>query len=263
MLLDTDELPIARSVCWLDFNCRVTLASLRRFRLITTMEYTGTELEAMELARNYHRWIVDCFRPCIRGTVVEIGAGIGAISELLAECSPAQLRCFEPAKNLFPSLRRRMGGRANVRVQNSFYDGVICADAVVLINVLEHIEDDRAMLEKIRESLIEGGVLLLFVPAVPWIRGALDEQFGHLRRYTRRQLSDLVTASGYKIEHLRYMNFPGVFAWLLTSKILRKRTISPRAAAFYDSRVIPLVRAVEDRIAPPIGQSLILVAKKH
>ncbi|HEV2490935.1 MAG TPA: methyltransferase domain-containing protein [Candidatus Acidoferrales bacterium] len=228
-----------------------------------TMEYTGTELEAMELARNYHRWIVDFFRPYIRGTVVEIGAGIGTVSELLAECSPSQLRCFEPATNLFPSLERRMRGRENVRVENSFYNGVLHADAVVLINVLEHIEDDGAMLQTIRGSLIEGGRMLLFVPAVPWIRGTLDEQFGHLRRYTKRQLSELVTASGYTIELLRYVNCPGVFAWFFTAKILRKPTISPRAAAFYDSRVIPLVRALEDRIAPPIGQSLILIAKKH
>lgn len=227
------------------------------------MEYTGTELDAMELARNYHRWIVDCFRPYIRGTVVEIGAGMGTVSELLAECSPTQLRCYEPAKNLFPFLERRMGGHADVRVENSFYDGADRADTVVLINVLEHMEDDRATLEKIHGSLNEGGRLLLFVPALPGLFGTLDEQFGHFRRYARRGLAELVAARGYEIELLRYMNFPGVFAWFLTGRILRKRTITPRAAAFYDARVVPLVRAIESRIAPPIGQSLILIAKKR
>jgi SAM-dependent methyltransferase len=230
--------------------------------MATTMEYTGTELDAMELARNYHRWIVDCFRPYIRGTVVEIGAGIGTLSELLADCSPEQLRCYEPARNLFPFLERRMEGRANVRAENSFYDGATRADAVVLINVLEHIEDDRTMLERIQGSLNEGGRLLVFVPALPAIFGSLDEQFGHFRRYTRRKLAALVTACGYEIELLRYANFPGVFAWFLTGRILRKRTISPGAASFYDTRVVPIVRAIESRIAPPIGQSLILIAKK-
>jgi SAM-dependent methyltransferase len=226
------------------------------------MEYTGTELEAMELARNYHRWIVDFFRPYIRGTVIEIGAGIGTVSDLLAECAPAQLRCYEPAKNLFPHLARRMGGRENVQVENSFYNGAGRADAIVLINVLEHMEDDSAMLERIRSSLNENGRLLLFVPALPVIFGSLDKQFGHFRRYTRRQLAQLVASCGYEIELLRYANFPGVLAWFLAGKILRKRTISPGAAEFYDKRVVPLVRAIESHIAPPIGQSLILIAKQ-
>lgn len=245
----------------LDMQRGAQLASLRQYHVTTTMEYTGTELEAMELARNYHRWILDFFRPYIRGTVVEIGAGIGTVSELLAEYAPAQLRCYEPAKNLFPHLARRIGERENVCVENRFYDGASRADAVVLINVLEHIEDDRAMLEKIRGTLNENGRLLLFVPALPAIFGSLDEQFGHFRRYTRRQLAGLVTACGYEIELLRYVNLPGVFAWFLAGTILRKRTISPRAAAFYDKCVVPLVRAIESRIGPPIGQSLVLIAK--
>lgn len=226
------------------------------------MEYSGTELDAMELARNYHRWILSFFRPYIRGTVIEIGAGIGTVSEMLAECAPSQLRCYEPAANLFPHLARRMDGRANVHVENCFYGGAGRADAVVLINVLEHIEDDRIMLERIRASLNEGGHLLLLVPAVPAIFGTLDEQFGHFRRYGRRQLAQLVACCGYEIELLRYLNFPGIFAWFLESRILRKRTVTSRDVKLYDKTVVPLVRAIESRIPPPIGQSLVLVARK-
>lgn len=226
------------------------------------MEYTGTELEAMDLTRNYHRWILSFFRPYIRGTVVEIGAGIGTVSEILAEFSPKRLLCYEPARNLFPLLERRMGGRENVRVENCFYDGAERADAVVLFNVLEHIEDDHGMLERIRSSLNEKGRLLVFVPALPRIFGSLDEQFGHFRRYKRRRLRELVTSCGYQIELLRHANFPGVFAWFITGRVLSQRTISPQAAQFYDSAVVPVVRAIENRVSPPIGQSLILVAKK-
>lgn len=227
------------------------------------MRYTGVELDAMELAQNYHRWILDTFRPHVRGTVVEIGAGIGTMSELLAGCSPDALYCYEPSENLFPMLLQRMAGRANVHARNAFFNGVTRAHAVVLINVLEHIEDDRALLERIRASLGENGKLLLFVPALPIIFGSLDEQFGHLRRYTRAQLAKLVASCGFQVELLRYANFPGVFAWFLTAKILRKNTISARAARLYDRRIVPLARAIESRIPPPIGQSLILIAQKQ
>ena len=226
------------------------------------MEYSGTELEAMELARNYHRWILSFFRPYIQGTVVEIGAGIGTVSELLTECAPAQLHCYEPAKNVFPYLAKRMSGRASVQVLNCFYDGAERADAVVLINVLEHVQDDLSLLRMINASLTHEGRLLLLVPAVPAIHGTLDEQFGHFRRYKRRQLARLVASCGYEIELVRYLNFPGLFAWLLASKVLRKRTVIRRDVVLYDNWVIPLVRAIESRIAPPIGQSLILIAKK-
>src|SRR5690242_2020414 len=164
------------------------------------MEYSGTELEAMEFARNYHRWILSFFRPHIRGAVVEIGAGIGSVSELLAECEPAQLRCYEPAKNLLPYLAKRMSGRANVQVQNCFYDGAERADALVLINVLEHVHDDLTLLRKIFASLAQEGRLLLLVPAVPAIYGTLDEQLGHFRRYKRQQLARLVAACDYEVE---------------------------------------------------------------
>jgi SAM-dependent methyltransferase len=227
------------------------------------MQYTGTELDAMELARNYHRWILDTFRPYLRGTVVEIGAGIGTMSELLAECSPDALYCYEPAKNLFPVLAMRLAGRANVHAKNAYFNAVTRADTVVLINVLEHIEDDRAMLERIRTSLSENGKLLLFVPALPIIFGSLDEQFGHFRRYTRKQLAQLVASCGFQVELLRYANFPGVFAWYLTGKILKRKTISAGAARLYDRRIVPLVRAIESCLPPPIGQSLILIARKE
>lgn len=227
------------------------------------MEYSGTELEAMEFARNYHCWILSFFRPHIRGTVVEIGAGIGTVSELLAECEPAQLRCYEPAKNLFPHLAKRMSGRANVQVQNCFYDGAERADAVVLINVLEHVHDDLSILRKIYASLAQEGRLLLLVPAVPAIYGTLDEQFGHIRRYRRQQLARLVVSCGYEIELLRYVNFPGILAWFLKSKVLRKRTVTRHDVKLYDKWVIPVVSAIESRVAPPIGQNLILIAKKQ
>jgi SAM-dependent methyltransferase len=226
------------------------------------VEYTGTELDAMELAQNYHRWIVDTFRPYIRGTVVEIGAGIGTISELLAECSLDMLYCFEPAKNLFPRLDRRMSARANVRVLNSMIDGQVRADAVVLINVLEHIKDDLGMLRHIHRTLSGDGRLLLFVPALPMLMGALDEQFGHIRRYTRKNLAQRVLSCGFEISLLRYANFPGIFAWYLASRVLKKKTITARAARFYDSNVVPFARAMEGHVAPPIGQSLVLIAKK-
>jgi SAM-dependent methyltransferase len=227
------------------------------------MQYTGTELDAMDRAENYHRWILELFRPHLRGRVIEIGAGIGTFSELLASCEPEELVCLEPAKNLYPHLAERMGGRPNVRVENAFFDRARSADAVVLVNVLEHIEDDAGLLARIRESLAPGGRLLVFVPALPAIFGSLDKQFGHVRRYTKRNLARLAVGSGFEIQTLRYANLPGVFAWFLTGKILRRRTISLGAAEFYDSRVVPLVRFIESRVAPPLGQSLVLVASKR
>ena len=79
-------------------------------------------------------------------------------------------------------------------------------DLVVAFDVLEHIEDDKAAVRGVFEALRPGGRLLVAVPADPALWSAHDEAVGHVRRYTRQTLYDLLAGSGFEVGRMRSWN---------------------------------------------------------
>ncbi|HKX84996.1 MAG TPA: hypothetical protein VJL58_12310, partial [Pyrinomonadaceae bacterium] len=61
------------------------------------VEYVGKDLEAMDFAVAYHKWILDLMRPFLGSDIVEVGAGTGSFSELLLTTQPSSLALVEPS----------------------------------------------------------------------------------------------------------------------------------------------------------------------
>lgn len=232
----------------------------------TNFTYSGEELDALEGARNYHRWIAGRFAPYLGRRIVEVGAGIGTFAEHLLQAAPqAELTLVEPAGNNYPHLAARFADRPRVRTVQGYLDDVAqpeSADALVAVNVMEHVHDDAGFLRTAHRLLAPGGHALVFVPALPALYGTLDEAFEHVRRYTRDELDGKLRAAGLRPLRVRYTNLPGVAAWWLSGKVLRRRTLSARDARLYDRWVVPWVSALERVWTPPLGQSLVAVARK-
>ncbi len=227
--------------------------------------YSGTELDAMAEARNYCHWIMRYFAPYLGERVVEIGAGTGTFSELLLSSErTVGLALFEAARNLFPLLRQRFADR-NVRLHGGAFDPLALdapADSIVLVNVLEHILDDAALLSQVHQSLRPGGSLLLFVPALTWNYGSLDKAFEHHRRYSKGGLVKKLRAAGFRVEQARYVNIIGIASWFFAGKVLRQTTLRPAQVRWYDRWVVPWSFKLEQICEPPLGQSLLVVAVK-
>jgi SAM-dependent methyltransferase len=228
--------------------------------------YSGEELDALAGARNYYGWIADGFAPYLGARIVEVGAGIGTFTEyLLARRPDARVTAIEPAVNNFPHLAARFAADPRVVAVQGYLDAGLPAgeaDAVVAVNVMEHVEDDAGFLAAAARALAPGGHVLLFVPALPALFGSLDRAFEHYRRYTRPVLRGRLAAAGLEPLTVRYVNLPGVAAWWLSGKVLRKTSVAARDARVYDRWVVPWVRAIETRVPPPFGQSLLAVARK-
>lgn len=227
--------------------------------------YSGTELDAMAEAANYCCWILRYFAPYLGKRVVEIGAGTGTFSELLLKSERTdELVLFEAAHNLFPLLRERFAGRRVSLHCGPFDLSQLAgpADSVVLVNVLEHVADDRELLSQIYQALRPGGSLLLFVPALEWNYGSLDKAFEHHRRYSKRGLKREIRTAGFHIERVRYVNMMGIASWFFAGKVLRQTTLKPAQVRWYDRWIIPWSFRLERMCEPPLGQSLLAIAVK-
>jgi SAM-dependent methyltransferase len=233
---------------------------------ITDFAYSGTELDAVAEADNYYRWIVDRFAPHLGRRIVEAGAGIGTVSELLLRrAAPDTMLLIEPDRGNVAELRRRFTNDARVRIHHGYLedtDPSFAADTIVAVNVLEHVERPAGFLGAAYSILAPGGSLLILVPAVPALYGSLDEAFEHYRRYTRSALKRDLSVAGFDILTLHYLNFIGVAAWFVAGKVMRRTTLGRRQVRFYDRWVIPWLRRLESLAHPPLGQSLLAIARK-
>jgi SAM-dependent methyltransferase len=223
------------------------------------------EFSALEQARNYRSAIAKLFAPHLKGDVLEIGAGIGQmLSEIAAVCRPKSLAAIEPDSRFLPALRVAapnaevwLGSEREIPLHRTF-------DAIYSVNVLEHIEDDRAALAAWCGRLNPGGALCLLVPARPELYAAIDRDFGHYRRYTNNDLRLKLSSAGFAQQQIKYFNFAGYFAWLSNFKLLGKRKFNHNSVRLFDRFVFPLVYFLE-RVSGscPIGQSLVAIAKRE
>lgn len=234
---------------------------------MTDAHYEGRDLEVLAHMPNYYSWIMDTFRSHVTGDVIEYGAGAGTVSAQLAALA-ARLTLVEPSPNLVGLLRRRFEAQPAVKViGTSLEDHVVtladsAVDTIVMVNVLEHIEDDRDALKHLVRALKPGGKLLIFVPALQALMSKLDEIHGHFRRYHRPELIEKVEAAGARILSCSYFDLIGVFPWFLLNRLLGVTTFNPALVQVNERLVVPASRTMEQIIHPPFGKNLILVAAK-
>jgi len=229
-----------------------------------TMAQTADfEFSALSEATNYRQALLRDFDLYLQGKVLEVGAGIGQItSDLLRRPQIKKLISVEPDAAFCARIREQFPEhdllQGTVNELKSEFDW----DAILSINVLEHIEEDEEELATYHRLLQPArGALCLFVPARPEIYAPIDKDFGHFRRYTRPALQKKLVGAGFELALFRYYNLVGYFAWWLSFCILKKRSFDVSAVRFFDKAIFPAVHSFESNIyAPPIGQSLIAIA---
>jgi SAM-dependent methyltransferase len=223
-------------------------------------------LERMAAAPRYNRWMFDRLRPWVGRRVLEIGAGIGNMSAFLADQPRVERVVLTDTEPYYLGrLRERFAGQSHVSVAElrlpAVSPGLVAErlDTVICLNVLEHIEDDRASLRAMHDLLQPGGRLALLVPSLRALYGTLDEALGHFRRYVPDELSEKLQAAGFRLRRLEYFNLAGVPGWWFAGRVLRRRLIPAGALRWYEA-LVPLFRL--ERLLPwRIGQSLIAIGE--
>ncbi len=234
---------------------------------MTTDSYKGDDLEALADMPNYYSWIMDVFTPFVRGAVVEYGSGVGTVSAHLKPLS-ANLTLVEPSPNLAAQLRSRFDDDGKVIIIEESLEAHAAqvdagtVDTFVLVNVLEHIEDDQEALYKLMNALRPGGHLLIFVPALQFLMSKFDRSIGHFRRYHKPDLVSKVQEAGGALRLCRYFDVLGVLPWFIFNTVLRSTTFNPTLVDINDRYAVPLTRGLESAVSAPFGKNIILVASK-
>ena len=213
-----------------------------------------------ENAPNYLGWITELIEPHLGRKVLELGAGIGVITASYAE--GRDVVASDLSDGCIAALRSRFEGASNVTVVQhdlrEVYDSGERFDSVVMLNVLEHIEDDVGVLSALPSVLRPGGRIVIYVPALNALYGKPDRMLGHFRRYTKWRFREIAAEAGLEIVTLRYVNALAIPAWWVYSHSNTDLTYRPALSA-WDRTGVPLSRALEARIRVPLGLNLLAV----
>jgi SAM-dependent methyltransferase len=143
------------------------------------------------------------------------------------------------------------------------------ADVVLLLDVIEHVDDDLATLRAARTSVGEGGLLVLTVPAYQWLWSGHDEVLGHRRRYTAAELRAAVERAGFTVLRVSYFNtllFPLLLAARAAKRLRGDRGHDLRHPAapinWLLERVFAFERHLVPRVRLPFGSSLLLIGRR-
>jgi SAM-dependent methyltransferase len=223
-------------------------------------------LDALAQTPRFNEWMASCIRPFLGPTVIELGAGIGNLTQCLARGRKRYIATDIDEEHL-GRLRTRFGARPNVVLRRCDLESTADFEpltesvaSVVCLNVLEHVADDRQGLRNIWSALEPGGAAILLVPADPRIYGTLDTVLGHHRRYTEQEIRTKLSAAGFTVERVFGFNRITRPGWILNGRILRRSSFG-RVQLWVFDRFVWLWRKLEN-IIPWGPVSLIAVARK-
>jgi SAM-dependent methyltransferase len=225
-------------------------------------EELAPTLDSLDGARNYAEWIFELIEPHLGDEVLEAGAGHGTFTEMLAPKAKRVVAC-DISERCVDRLRERFPGDEHVEVLHGSIDSAAASgpfDSVVLINVLEHIEEDDGALRDARSLLKPGGRVILWVPAFSFLYSNFDRRIGHHRRYGRTGLRAQLADAGYEVQAVSYVNAVGAVAWLVLARFLRRTPTDSAPVRVFDKYFVPVLKRLERRWAPPFGQSVLAVA---
>ena len=225
--------------------------------------YPGDELDLFAHARNWKRYWVSRL-PVLKGDVLEVGAGIASNTSLMLGREVRTWSCLEPDRGLLERLRARIAADpALTRCRAlegtvSMLDASSQFDAILYIDVLEHIDDDREELRQAAAHLRPGGSLIVLAPAHDWLYTEFDRAIGHFRRYSKSSLAGLAPP-GTSRRHLFYLDSMGLLASASNRYLLKSAMPSLAQIRFWDRVIVPCSTLLDRLTGYTLGKTVVAV----
>lgn len=239
---------------------------------IDAADPTGLEtLEIISRATAFNWWMYQTIRPFLQGSILEIGSGIGNISEFVIKDGYTVTLSDYNADYCARLAEKYKGCKwvqdvFRIDLQHPGFSSAYAHiqaryNTIFLLNVIEHIADDRGAIRHCASLLKPGGRLILLAPAFSFLYARLDKELGHHRRYTSATLSNLLTGEGLTLLHHQYFNALGMAGWFVWGRLAgRKQLTAPAFDAF--NTLVPIARLLDKLVNRWAGLSVIAVAAK-
>jgi SAM-dependent methyltransferase len=218
----------------------------------------------MESAHRYNGAIEDEIvralgAPSITPRVLDIGAGGGEFAARM-KARGYEVTCVEPDEQQRLSLESKgLTAFASLDAVQGPFDGAY------MINVLEHIQDDVAVLRAVHDLLVPNAPMFIWVPAFEALYSDFDYALGHYRRYTRDGLRRAMTLGGFDVRMTAYRDSLGwfaAFAWKVAPKRDRS-AVSGGAVGAYDKWVFPASQLLDKAASRGFGKNVIATARRR
>ena len=231
-------------------------------------DYAGQELTIFALAANWKAYVQQRLDPYLIGDVAEVGAGLGETTKaLIGSKQVRSWTCIEPDRAMASVI-----SAANARDDYGRPVDVFATtlgqlppaklfDTVIYIDVLEHIEHDRAELADVLARLRPGGRIVVLSPAYQFLYSEFDKAIGHFRRYTKTMLRAL-TPSGAQEQASFYLDSVGMMASAANKFILRQALPGRGQVLTWDQLLVPLSRFIDPLVGRGFGRSVVMVWRK-
>ncbi len=223
-------------------------------------------LDAMEQAPQFNEWMYESVKPWLGRRVVELGVGRGNLSKFIRRHEEVLLTDYRT--DYLEDLQGRWSKQSNLRIgkldmtARADYEQLreFAPDSVVFLNVLEHIEDDRAVLRSLWDTVPVGCRVVVLVPFNMKLYSFFDKELGHFRRYGQGELEEKMRTAGLEVEKQFYFNKVGVWAWYLANTLGGQKVIKPWQLRIY-GLLTPIFKVL-DKILPMSGLSTVVVGRK-
>jgi SAM-dependent methyltransferase len=228
--------------------------------------YIGAELEVFRHAHKWKSYVGSKLKSLLVGEVLEVGAGIGTVTQAFYDGSQECWVCLEPDSQLAEQIpkgclpnpdrcRIAVGAVRDLGTRELF-------DAVLYMDVLEHIEDDREELVQAAGHLKPKGSLIVLAPALPCLFSQFDAAIGHYRRYTKKSLR-AIAPGALAEERCHYLDAVGLLASAGNRLLLRSGEPNLRQIRFWDSWLVPISRVIDPLLAYSVGRSVVGVWRRR
>jgi len=230
-------------------------------------KYIGEELEIFAHAVNWKKYYGSLLKPWFGRRLLEVGAGLGATTSILYDSKVTEWICLEPDqafyrllqekiqnKELPSACKAKLGTLADLD-PNDLYD------TIIYIDVMEHIENDKAEADIASRHLKPGGRLIVLSPAHPWLFTPFDKAIGHFRRYSRATLSKL-KPEGCVEEKIIYLDSAGMALSLANKLLLRQSMPTVKQILFWDRWIVPVSKIMDRILTFNVGKSVVGIWKK-
>ena len=228
-------------------------------------------LDVISQADRFNYWMYETIRPHCKGAVLEIGSGLGNISQCFLN-DQFSITLTDIRANYSQVLRQKFQQHPTLQAVKQLdltdpkFDQKFASlfnsfDTVFALNVVEHIKDDALALKNAKKLLRKDGHLVILVPSYQLLFNKLDTELGHYRRYTKQSLSKVFEQNKISIIHKSHFNFMGIFAWFISGRLQANNQIPDSQMRLYNF-FVPIFKWIDALLLRQWGLSTIVVGKK-